>query len=383
MQGKMQKEKSDPVNATSQELKGIKRNSSSGNYETNSSEFSIQDDEVNSAHWFHAFTSRLIHLDFVVSFNLHILLFIAAALFLLPKDSQKIVNLLGDYSVDPVSFDVIEVSVELPPQEVEWEVDPNEYAEEFNTEDDQALLAEIAESDFGDAAYESLSDGEIELGNGDGEQPGSEMEQEAIAIQEQVVKAGGMSGEVQFSLVWESKTDLDLHVITPIGERIFYKSRVGASRGELDVDRNANSRKLTNEPVENVRWLEGDPISGRYTVWVHLFRGRNENSTDFKLMSKTGSDVDIQEGQVSQVNGLTVFRYFYFGDDVPQARRDKALKELKELHEKEEKTAKKLLREVRGNGDRQRQKLLAIATNFPHTDAAVEALRRVESEGGK
>ncbi len=350
--------------------------------------FLVEDVDAQEGHWFLSLLRRSFQPDFLVSFNLHILALIAAAVFLLPIQTERSLSIEGDYSLDPIEFDRVEVAVEFSEPEIELETELVDFVEEQMPEETQATLADnmdFSDADFSNSPdYESLtSDGVIELGSESRIGQGSELQQATLAIQEKVIKAGGMSGEVQFSLVWKTESDLDLHVINPRGDRIFYDSRIGNWRGELDVDRNADSRRLTKEPVENVRWLEGQPVSGRYTVWVHLFRARNENSTEFEMMAKTGDDVDIKEAEVSLSNGLLVYRYYYFGDDVPMSEREKRLEELKQLQDREEKAATKLMGKVRGGGAQSRHQLLAIAANYPHTDAAIEALKRVEGESRK
>ena len=63
----------------------------------------------------------------------------------------------------------------------------------------------------------------------------------ASGIQGRVEKAGGRSGEVQFSLAWKSLNDVDLHVIVPSGEHISFSHRTSKCKGNLDVYINAES----------------------------------------------------------------------------------------------------------------------------------------------
>ena len=72
------------------------------------------------------------------------------------------------------------------------------------------------------------------------------------------------------SLIWDNRNDLDLHVITPSGEHIYYAHKQSRCRGELDVDRNV--RGETTKPVENVRWRKGEAPAGRYRVFVQNYR---------------------------------------------------------------------------------------------------------------
>ena len=92
----------------------------------------------------------------------------------------------------------------------------------------------------------------------------------AAGIRKRVKSAGGATGEVQFSLSWLNRNDLDLHVIAPSGERIFHKHKLSRCRGKLDVDMNA--RPESDEPVENTRWPVRMAPEGRYTVFIHFYR---------------------------------------------------------------------------------------------------------------
>ena len=75
---------------------------------------------------------------------------------------------------------------------------------------------------------------------------------------------------VQVSLEWKNVNDLDLHVIDPSGERVFYNHRESESGGQLDVDMNAGPN-FTARPVENVYWPERGAPRGAYKVEVVHF----------------------------------------------------------------------------------------------------------------
>lgn len=44
-------------------------------------------------------------------------------------------------------------------------------------------------------------------------------------IGQRLERAGGQSGEVQVTLTWNNRNDLDLEVIDPFGERIWYNHK--------------------------------------------------------------------------------------------------------------------------------------------------------------
>jgi uncharacterized protein YfaP (DUF2135 family) len=79
------------------------------------------------------------------------------------------------------------------------------------------------------------------------------------------------TGDVQVTLSWGTVDDLDLHVIEPGGEEIYYGHRTSATGGSLDVDSNAGCGTQMN-PVENIFWGAGAAPLGTYTVLVDYYR---------------------------------------------------------------------------------------------------------------
>jgi hypothetical protein len=69
------------------------------------------------------------------------------------------------------------------------------------------------------------------------------------------------SGDPQFTLLWDSEADLDLHVIEPGGAEIYCEDPKGRSGGELDVD---NAKGFGPENVYWLRDVEGaaGPVKG-------------------------------------------------------------------------------------------------------------------------
>lgn len=94
--------------------------------------------------------------------------------------------------------------------------------------------------------------------------------------------ANAQTGDVQISLMWNNRNDLDLHVVDPGGEQISYLRRRSKSGGELDVDANRAGGQLTEQPVENIYWrAEGAPL-GNYKVFVNHYANHGApDPTDF------------------------------------------------------------------------------------------------------
>jgi hypothetical protein len=79
------------------------------------------------------------------------------------------------------------------------------------------------------------------------------------------------TGEVQVSLSWDTETDVDLHVLDPSGEEIYWLNRTAASGGELDLDSNPGCY-IDNVNNENITWASGRAPRGTYKVLVDYFR---------------------------------------------------------------------------------------------------------------
>ena len=83
-------------------------------------------------------------------------------------------------------------------------------------------------------------------------------------------REGARSGRVQIILAWDDRNDLDLVMICPNGERLFFDHRQ-ACGAVLDVDRNAGNSGLSPTPVENIVFA-AEPAPGRYRIIVWHFQ---------------------------------------------------------------------------------------------------------------
>ena len=120
-------------------------------------------------------------------------------------------------------------------------------------------------------------------------------------IKDRVTRAGGLYDGVDLraSLVWNNRNDLDLHVITPAGEHIYYGAKQASCGGWLDVDMNV--RGETTKPVENVRWAKGSARRGRYKVFVrnYAFHESERAPTPFKVELEVGGKITHFEAVIS------------------------------------------------------------------------------------
>jgi hypothetical protein len=102
---------------------------------------------------------------------------------------------------------------------------------------------------------------------------------------------GNGTGDVQVNISWNSKADVDLYVVDPLGEEIFYAHRESNSGGQLDIDSNAACQ--TDGPrAENVFWPFGVvPPKGTYTVRANYWSACGEAGTDYVVTIRTKGGV--------------------------------------------------------------------------------------------
>lgn len=119
------------------------------------------------------------------------------------------------------------------------------------------------------------------------------------------------TGDVQVTLFWDGRNDLDLHVVDPAGEEIFYGYSSSTSGGKLDIDGNAGcGSNMTDSPIENVFWATGGAPRGNFRIFVNYYsQCTNTLPTRFRvrllvdgkiqefegIVERTGQDVPVTE----------------------------------------------------------------------------------------
>ena len=81
------------------------------------------------------------------------------------------------------------------------------------------------------------------------------------------------TGLLQVSLSWDQENDVDLHLIDPNGEEIYFGNTVSATGGQLDVDSNA-ACYIDNINNENIFYEDSPDVTipnGEYEVLVNLW----------------------------------------------------------------------------------------------------------------
>lgn len=142
------------------------------------------------------------------------------------------------------------------------------------------------------------------------------------SIKERVKSAGGaVDGHLRCSLAWHNGDDLDIHLIEPCGNRIYYsRARNSRTGGNLDVDMNAGGSRNDKDPVENITYPDARRIAeGKYVVKVNQYSRRSTSNVGYTVeiecdgsihtftspKSPTSTDI-VVEFTYSKKDGITV-----------------------------------------------------------------------------
>lgn len=94
----------------------------------------------------------------------------------------------------------------------------------------------------------------------------------------------GERGSLRINLQWGSTDDLDLLVINPCSDTIYYKRKrqvCGGCTGTLDVDANAKPEMAIANPQENIFFDELP--RGEIQVGVQMYNKRVSNTCPFRI----------------------------------------------------------------------------------------------------
>jgi hypothetical protein len=106
----------------------------------------------------------------------------------------------------------------------------------------------------------------------------------ADSMKERVKKAGGkVDGDLRCSLSWSNYDDLDLSMVEPNANIIYFGRKESTYSGKLDVDMNAGGPQ-SREPVENICYSDRRKMKdGTYVLQVHNFRKRETSNVGFSV----------------------------------------------------------------------------------------------------
>ncbi len=117
----------------------------------------------------------------------------------------------------------------------------------------------------------------------------------------QVRKVG--NGDVQVSVAWIGRSDVDLYVTDPSGETVYFGHRTSASGGTLDLDSNP-ACSFDDINNENIVWPAGVAPYGDYTVVVDYYDDCNAPRSDYVVtIQRKNYGTQVFTGSFVGVNG--------------------------------------------------------------------------------
>jgi hypothetical protein len=103
------------------------------------------------------------------------------------------------------------------------------------------------------------------------------------------------TGDVQVTLSWDTDSDVDLHVVAPGNEEIYYANRESGSGGRLDLDSNAGC-SLDHVRNENITWPLGRAPRGHYIVRVDYWSSCGAARTEFSVRVNNSGAAQLATG---------------------------------------------------------------------------------------
>jgi hypothetical protein len=98
----------------------------------------------------------------------------------------------------------------------------------------------------------------------------------------------GSAGPVKITASWSGPADVDLHVIEPSGNEIYWGNTASPTGGALNIDANAGCTQNTGIDQEIVQWMNAAP-SGTYTVRLDYYENCGAAQTSYSVTINNGS----------------------------------------------------------------------------------------------
>lgn len=113
------------------------------------------------------------------------------------------------------------------------------------------------------------------------------------------------TGDIQVSISWDVLSDLDLHVIDPSGQHIYFANQSSSTGGNLDLDSNPGCQ-IDGINNENITWPTGRAPRGAYKVYVNLFASCGRSLTTYSVtVTRRGAPPQVFFGTVSSASANT------------------------------------------------------------------------------
>lgn len=117
----------------------------------------------------------------------------------------------------------------------------------------------------------------------------------------------GGTGLLQISLSWNQPNDVDLHLIQPDGQRIYFGTTTSTNGGELDVDSNAacSIDNINNENIYYADLAEVTVQNGEYEVLVDLWSNCDiPDNTNYNVVAYYDGELIVPTTGVNPFEGV-------------------------------------------------------------------------------
>jgi hypothetical protein len=112
------------------------------------------------------------------------------------------------------------------------------------------------------------------------------------------------TGQLQVSLSWDQPNDVDLHLVEPDGEEIYYGTDYSSNGGVLDLDSNPGC-SIDGVQNENITYSDESTVeTGTYIVRVDLYDGCNVlPQTNYIVTARLNGELISQQSVINPYNG--------------------------------------------------------------------------------
>jgi hypothetical protein len=112
-------------------------------------------------------------------------------------------------------------------------------------------------------------------------------------VEIELVRSG--TGDVKITLSFDRLHDLDLHVVEPNGEEIYYMNDASLTGGQLDLDSGSHCEASATN-AENIFWPPEGAPAGEYVVSVQNFEQCTPGDIDFTVRVAYDNRVNTYRG---------------------------------------------------------------------------------------
>jgi Ca2+-binding RTX toxin-like protein len=107
-----------------------------------------------------------------------------------------------------------------------------------------------------------------------------------------------MNLPINLQLAWNTTDDLDLEVIEPGGEWLYYGSPISSSGGKLVADLNPGCNVVSSAPTERIFWPLL-PKAGNYDIRVNFFKECRSRTVGYTLTMSVLDDTKVVRDSVT------------------------------------------------------------------------------------